>query len=608
MLLIAGIVCLPLLVGALVWVGSYVKLTQPLGAGDKSRTLSQGRDRNAQTEEQKSGQGESSPTSQRGGKRKVTERVSKDVTLEMSELSTTPLHEAAANGDLAKVQQLLRPRLWGTRIDVNARDGFGATALHEAAEAGHKEVAEFLIAKGADVNAKTHGEASVRAGDTVAWHMEYTCTPLHLAAEAGHKDVVELLIAHGADINAKDHGGETALHKAAGGGHQEIVQLLLDKGADASAADKMGLTPQAKALHDGKVFDTIRLSGTIHGAAMSGNVAAVKKFLQDKPSLLNARDPEGRTPLFVAVGNGRAEVVKLLLSMGADANAGNSQEGPRPSLFGPAVFKSKSPLFVAVEKGHADIVDLLIAAGANVNAKNDEGEVTALYEATRRKDAEIVERLLKAGADVNVQLKRGGGTPLLLAAALGDKRIVEMLVAKGADLSFKPPSGSTVLHEAAKSGQKDVVEFLLTRNVDLNAVDSFGRTPLDDACQKLNNNAVVRVLLEHNANPNTKDVENSPLRLAVGLKDLEMAGLLLDHGADPNLADRFGETPLHRAVSNGQIEMVRLLLAHKADPNRKAREGIKELTPIEMVGWSGRMNKEQQEEMKALLRQHGAKE
>jgi ankyrin repeat protein len=91
--------------------------------------------------------------------------------------------------------------------------------LWYAADHGHKEVAELLIAKGADVNAR----------DDVGR------TPLHIAAIYGYKEIAELLIAKGADVNAKIEGGGTPLHIAAHLGHKEVAELLIAKGADVNA-------------------------------------------------------------------------------------------------------------------------------------------------------------------------------------------------------------------------------------------------------------------------------------------------------------------------------------------------------------------------------------
>ena len=85
--------------------------------------------------------------------------------------------------------------------------------LHLAAQEGHKEIAELLIAKGADLNAKTVGE----------W------TPLHSAASKGQKEIVELLIAEGADVNEMSFGN-TPLYWATHYKYSEIADLLRKHG------------------------------------------------------------------------------------------------------------------------------------------------------------------------------------------------------------------------------------------------------------------------------------------------------------------------------------------------------------------------------------------
>ena len=94
-----------------------------------------------------------------------------------------PLHEAAKEGDLPKVNSLIEGG-----ADLNVRNENGATPLHFAADRGHKDVAELLISKGADVNAET----------------KRGFTPLHGAARSGNKDLVELLISKGANVNASN--------------------------------------------------------------------------------------------------------------------------------------------------------------------------------------------------------------------------------------------------------------------------------------------------------------------------------------------------------------------------------------------------------------------
>ena len=96
------------------------------------------------------------------------------------------LRKACKKGDIEAVKQHL-----AAGADVNAGGVFGKTPLHLAALKDNKEIAELLIANGADVNAKQAVEGE---------------TPLHLAAWDGHKEIAELLIVNGANVNVRDKG------------------------------------------------------------------------------------------------------------------------------------------------------------------------------------------------------------------------------------------------------------------------------------------------------------------------------------------------------------------------------------------------------------------
>ena len=72
-------------------------------------------------------------------------------------------------------------------------------------------------------------------------------TPLHLAVLHNHQDVVEYLLAQGADVNAKTSTGITPLHEAAQNGNKEITELLLARKANVNAVDNQGWTPMARA-------------------------------------------------------------------------------------------------------------------------------------------------------------------------------------------------------------------------------------------------------------------------------------------------------------------------------------------------------------------------
>ncbi|HEY2460327.1 MAG TPA: ankyrin repeat domain-containing protein [Candidatus Acidoferrum sp.] len=137
------------------------------------------------------------------------------------------LHEAAAAGLLDQVQQAVGKN--AELANGYSSDGFAIMAL--AAMFGHLSVVQYLLEKGADVNAVANNGAGY--------------TAMTAAATAGHKEIVALLLAHGANANHRYGPGFTPLHAAAAGGHLEVVRLLLDHGADLFAKTTDGRTAQA---------------------------------------------------------------------------------------------------------------------------------------------------------------------------------------------------------------------------------------------------------------------------------------------------------------------------------------------------------------------------
>lgn len=134
---------------------------------------------------------------------------------------------AAFKGDLIKVKAIVAARPAATVQVVNSVNGpeYQSTALMWASDRGHKDIADYLLSNGANVDAKN----------------KYGYTALMMAAVNDKKEMVELLLSRGANINATDEDKSTALMLATERGRATIVQVLLDRGADVHLHDEVSL-------------------------------------------------------------------------------------------------------------------------------------------------------------------------------------------------------------------------------------------------------------------------------------------------------------------------------------------------------------------------------
>lgn len=143
---------------------------------------------------------------------------------------SNPLHEALENGDLEKVDELLK------NGDVDLSDPpSGPSTLVLASLAGHQSLTKALLKKGSDPNTKL-----LAGGFNL----------LMDAAREGKLEILKLLIESGANVDSQDSFGRTALHFSAEEGHLEIVRALLEKGAK-KQKDKEGMSPKDYALRTG---------------------------------------------------------------------------------------------------------------------------------------------------------------------------------------------------------------------------------------------------------------------------------------------------------------------------------------------------------------------
>ena len=232
----------------------------------------------------------------------------------------------------------------------------------------------------------------------------------------------------------------------------------------------------------------------------------------------------------------------------------------------------------------------LSTQGTRLHADQADADgTTPLHWAVRANDLATVERLLRERADVNVA-NRNGVTPLLLAAINADAAMVDRLLRAGANPNATLSAGQTILMTAARTGNPAVVQALIARGAEVHVRERvLGETPLIWAAVE-NHGAVVAALVEHGADVNGRSNPTkfplpeygdgksgrltvlprgswTPLMYAARQNSIDAVRALADAKADLNLRDPDGTTALLVAVINAHYDLAQLLLEKRAKPD-----------------------------------------
>jgi ankyrin repeat protein len=409
-------------------------------------------------------------------------------------------------------------------------------AVADAAQKGDAAAVKKLIAQGADVN--------VPEGDGM--------TALHWAAEHGDSAISTMLLRAHADVKAATRiGSYTPLELASRSGSAAVVKALLAAGADPNRPDASGAT-------------------AVHLAAAAGNADAVSALLE-KGGNPNAREKEwGQTPLFFAAENNRAAAIKVLLAKGADpaarSNVMNLQEDAARDQAGTK--KRNEVLIAFMPQARKDSV----AAAAKAQAHAD-----SIAAAEAGPNAAQFAR--RGGGGGGGGGGRGGPQPKgpftmeQVQAAIDSGRVVEaMRPASNAQVTEEVDTlnggvagyngtvggvgGFTALHHAARQGNVEAARALLDGGADINDTSRVDHT--------------------------------TPLLIATINGQFDVAMLLVQRGANPNIASNVGMTPLYatlntqwapksrypqpQAIQNQKtpyLELMKALLDAKANVNAK---------------------------------------
>ncbi len=535
----------------------------------------------------------------------------------------SPVLDAAKRGDVETLKVELR-----SGADVNAAQGDGFTALHWAAKTGNREVAEVLIAAGADL------EATTRLGS----HM-----PLHVAAAAGKAGVAEALLLAGAPADPFTSTGAQPLHLAATAGVPEVVSSLLAHGASVDAREEeWGLTPLMFAAVRGRVAAVKTLMDAGADASVTAGVLDVverARLDMEERRERQARLAEQRG------GSGILQAERPLPANGTDrrpsGTGGTGAAGLPPDPLNPDEYDRRDP----DEPRPLTYEDRV----------GTHGGLTALLFAAREGRIETATALIDAGADVNQRAEGSRTTPLLMATVNGHFDLAMKLLERGGDPTLADSQNATPLYGAVntqwipkarhpqpadylqqETSHLELIQALIDAGADVNAridsslwytvynvdqlgVDRSGATAFWRAAYALDIPAM-KLLVANGADPHiptVKVAERRRLPMLIEEGDPDPSGLppaeygdpavypihaaagvgyglglaanshrhapeawlpavqylVEEVGADAAVRDHNGYTTIHHAASRGHTEMVQYLIDHGADPLAVARTG-----------------------------------
>jgi ankyrin repeat protein len=322
-----------------------------------------------------------------------------------------------------------------------------------------------------------------------------------IATSEGYLDLLNLTLRHGADVDSKDSFNGTGLIRAADRGHADIAGRLVQAGVDIDHVNNLGWT----ALHEAILL----------GDGSGRYVSTVQVLVAAGADVRLPSRRDQVAPLAHAQSKGFDEIADVLRST-LDAKEISRAAASRQ-------------LLAAAEDGDATGAALALRAGADLEARDDR-ERTPLLRAVIQDHLAVARLLVYLGADPDA-LDDRHDTPWLVTGVTGSVAMAEILLPAKPDLKLRNRFGGVSIIPASERGHVDYVRRVVKTDIDVNHVNDLGWTALLEA-----------VILGDGSR-----------------RYQEIVTILLDAGADRDLADRDGVTALAHAERRGQRAVAELL-------------------------------------------------
>lgn len=281
----------------------------------------------------------------------------------------------------------------------------------------------------------------------------------------------------------------------------------------------------------------------------------------------------GSSVLAWAASSEQMEVIDILLAAGADRNKSDKN--------------GDTALTRAVNMGRIGSAVKLVKSGARSDLTNNKGE-SALDIAIRNNNWPMVTALGKAGVNLDAQDEDGRTIFLdIIDSGEGQKELADALISGGANINIADNSGQTPFTLAVNQNQFEIVALMAKTGIDLDAVLYKNKTySALMLAVEMKSVELARVLIEAGADVNfmIQETHDSCLYKAIYHKQKDIVEMLISTGADVNLHNLFQDTPLSKATvdsSGKDLEIADILLKAGADINAVVAENGR--TPLHLA-------------------------
>ena len=405
--------------------------------------------------------------------------------------------------------------------DIDTLDHKDMTPLLYAIEYGKTEVVKSLIFRGADVNMRTPIKQM---------------TPLGFAIVLGHLDIVKILHYEGASLY-RSHKGWPLKYYAVKYGHTDVLNYFFEQGETV------------------KVLEVFAGDPLFHIAMKKGHFEVAKCLIENEVPI-DGVDQDFMTPLKISVKSGSLEMVKFLISKGANLDHKTC---------------GKTALGLAIYNDQFEIATILIENGASVKYQHEGRNLVDIV--MQKENYELAKLLVEKGSEFE---------PELYYKSLFEKShfyMVKYFIQLETNNHIQKVDIFYVMflyclkikRNWSKEFSVEFVNYLMENGFQINKKRGMSPIFASVMCEQYE---IAKQLIKHGSNINVQEEDkDTALHQAVMIRNNKLCKLLLDYGANYEIRGESNLTPFEMAKIMGLDEIIDLIV-EKMAPENQLKDGV----------------------------------